>query len=143
MNRTRLLTAATAAVAVTATVVAIGGAGASTPQQTLTLHGKPLQMKSLGKSHQVEVDVLRAAGRRVGYAAESCFFGGQGDKCAVTITLKNGVLYGHYTFPISNGAAPTTAKGKITGGLAGYAGVSGSIKVVATSSSETITVTYG
>ena len=109
---------------------------------TLTFHATPLDHKNLGKSHEVEADVLRSGGHKVGYAAESCFFGGQGDKCSVTLTLEGGVLYGHYTFPITSSTAPTTAKGKITGGLASYTGATGTIKVHATTTSETITVTY-
>ncbi|MBV9486608.1 MAG: hypothetical protein JO246_11170 [Frankiaceae bacterium] len=143
MKRNILLASGAAVVLASSSAVALGSAGAAAHLHTLKLHAKQLQTKELGKAHEVEADVLRSGGHRVGYSTESCFFGGQGEKCIVTITLKNGVMYGHYTFPITDGSTPTVARGKVKGGLGAYDGVKGKIKVRATSRMETLTIRYG
>jgi hypothetical protein len=141
MNRNVVLSAGAAAVLVVGAVTVATSAAAAGGSHTLVLTGKTLQTTSLGKSNSVEADVLTKAGKRVGYETESCNFGGTNDKCAVTITVKGGVLLGHITFPITNGTSPT-ATGKITGGLGAYTGSKGTIKVVSTANHGTITVKY-
>jgi hypothetical protein len=131
MKRVSIL-AAGALVTMGAGVGVAAAANAGSHSHTLTLVGTRLQQTELGKSHAAETDALRAnsrTGKRVGYATESCFFGGTGDRCSVTIALKGGFLVGRYTFPISNGSAPTTAKGKITGGIGAYKGAKGTLKL--------------
>lgn len=143
MNRTAALATGCATVALAGGVVATSSAIAAGSSHTVKFRGTQLQTMALGKSHEVEADVLRQAGKKVGYATETCDFGGTNDLCAVTYAIKGGVLYGHVTFPITqSGTAPSTAKGKITGGLGSYSGVKGSIKVVTSAGHGDYTITY-
>jgi hypothetical protein len=146
MNRKIAAGAAAVVVLTGGGVLAVAtSAAAKTSSHTLKVTGKALDTRSLGKndSDVVAADKLISKGKVVGFSNASCHIGGTGDKCAVTFALKGGIIYGNYTFPItSSGIAPTTAKGKITGGAGTYTGVKGTIKIVATTRSGKITLTY-
>jgi hypothetical protein len=154
MKRSVLLASGAVLTLATGTVVA-ATASATTTTHKLTLVGTMLQQTQLGKSHETEADLLRLPspgtsptthkpipGKKQGYSSESCFFGSTSDRCSFTLALKGGFLYGHYVFPITNGIATTTARGKITGGLGSYANATGTVRINATTKSETWKITY-
>jgi hypothetical protein len=156
MNRTTILATGAIATLAAGTIVATGAANAAGTTHTLKLVGSTVQQTQLGKSHEVETDLLRKPassstvpigsktppkGAKQGYAIESCSFGAQNDVCSLSIALKAGILYGHVTFPITTGDS-STAKGKITGGLGGYSGATGHIKIVTGPKQGAYTITY-
>lgn len=143
MNRTSYVATGALATLVAGSVfVAVGVAGASSATHSLTLHGKALSQKDLPKSNSIEADALSTHGKRVGYLTTSCNYGGTKDRCALSITLKGGILVGAITYPITTGAAATHAKGSITGGVGAFSGATGTVRVTATTRSETVHLTY-
>lgn len=142
MNRNVILGTGAAVVIAAGSLVAATSASAGSSSHTLHLKAKVLKTVETSKSTSVETDVLRKAGKTVGFETQSCNFGGTSDACAVTFALKNGTLIGATTSPISQSSS-VKYKGKITGGRGKYAGDKGTIAVSATGARAKLTIVYG
>jgi hypothetical protein len=107
---------------------------------TIKVSATVLKTVEPSNATSVETDRLTRAGKTVGFETQSCNVS-QGEKCAVTFALKNGILLGSTTSSITT-SSHGTFKGKITGGLGSYTGDKGTIKGSVDGIRATLTITY-
>jgi hypothetical protein len=141
MNRTVVLRAGVAAVVAAGALVLGGDALAASGSHTLHLTTTRLQFVNTSKTTFVQTEAVYRSKTKVGYETISCNDGGNQVVCSLSIALKNGMLLGHLTIPITS-TESTSVSGKVTGGLGAFTGDLGTIKGTITGKHSVYTVKY-
>jgi hypothetical protein len=141
MNRNVVLGTGAVVVIAAGSLVVGGAASASGSPHTLHVTATVLKHINTSKTTFVETDTLTHRGKKVGFESQSCNDASQGVKCSVTFALKNGVLLGHSTSPITSTSTGTVA-GAITGGLGKYTGDKGRLKATIDGIHADFTIVY-
>jgi hypothetical protein len=141
MNRTGWLAAGAATVALAAGISAAGVALAAGNSHTLHLTTTRLQFVTPSHPTFVQTDAVYKSSTKIGYETLSCNTAGQQIVCSLSFALKNGMLLGHLTIPITS-TTSTDVTGTVTGGLGIYKGDRGTINGVITGKNSTYTVKY-
>jgi hypothetical protein len=141
MNRTGWLGAGVAAAALAAGIAAAGVALAAGSSHTLHLTTTRLQFVTPSHSTFVQTDAVYRSSTKVGYETLSCNDSGQAILCSLSFAVKNGMLLGNLTIPITS-TSSTAVSGKVTSGLGVFKGDKGTITGVITGKHSTYTVKY-
>ena len=137
----------TAAIGIASTACVVAGvattAAAAPATTTHTLHLTTKQLQDVMAGHtDVAADKDMQRGETTGYDATSCRIDLQTHvaSCLIAVARRNGMLFGHAHINLDTGKGT----GKITGGLGGLKGATGTISAApgATKNTTAVTVHY-